>query len=264
MVGKRLLPDIARQPNLPIADSSRTGIRLCEDLQGTERLQFIQEIPDAIALRGNRGRHELDVEYPLPPRRQTMSDGSRLRLRYGSFTGLVGGQFAQASTNGRHGACVDFAPPLMGFEHFSQQITAFKKGIDHLGAQAKLLLAYPIEQVFQNMRGVGKIGEPERTGAALDRVRSAEYGVELLRIRILDIEVEQQPLHRCQVLRRLVEEHLVELTHVDSHATPRARPPTHGDRKWNANGPILAWVSRLLPSRSPCARLQSVSADRTA
>ena len=123
--------------------------------------------------------------------------------------------------------------------------------------KAYVKLASPVE--FPNCRVFGA-GDPVVFGDWADVAAAIEQN----RDAILDIEVEQQPLHRCQVLRRLVEEHLVELTHVDSHATPRARPPTHGDRKWNANGPILAWVSRLLPSRSPCARLQSVSADRTA
>lgn len=69
----------------------------------------------------------------------------------------------------------------MGLEHFSQQIAGFEKGINHLGTQPKLLLADAIQQVLQNMCCFGEIGEPERPGATLDRVRGAENGVELLR-----------------------------------------------------------------------------------
>ncbi|MPN36182.1 hypothetical protein SDC9_183689 [bioreactor metagenome] len=85
-----------------------------------------------------------------------------------------------------------------------------------------------------------EIGEPECPRAPLDGVRSTEYGVQLLRIRILDIQIEQQPFHCRQMFRRLVEEHLIKLTHVDSHATPRAQPPPLGGRYWYANDLPLA------------------------
>ena len=70
------------------------------------------------------------------------------------------------------------------------------------------------------MGGLRQIGEPKRSGTALNGMRSAENGIQLLRIRMLDIQIEQQTLHRCQVFRRLIEKHLVELTHVDRHAIP--------------------------------------------
>ncbi len=125
----------------------------------------------------------------------------------------------------------------MRFQHVAQQIAGLKESIDHFGAQTEFLLANAVKQIFQNVRGFREIGETKGPGTSLDGMRRAEYGVELFRIRVADIKIEQQSFHRRQVLRRFLEEHLIELTHVDSHATPRARPPESGSRIWNANDP---------------------------
>gem|GEM_PF-3182656 len=121
-------------------------------------------------------------------------------------------------------ALINLTPTLVPFEHIAQQIAAFQERINHIRTQAKLLLANTIEQIFQDMRGFSQIGEAESACTPLDRVSCAKNGVKLLGIRIFDIQIKQKPFHYSQMLCRFLEEHLVELTHVDSHATPRARP----------------------------------------
>jgi len=44
---------------------------------------------------------------------------------------------------------------------------------------------------------------------------------------IAQTQIQQERLHCRQMLCRFLEEHLVELTHVDSHATPSPRSTAH-------------------------------------
>ena len=75
-------------------------------------------------------------------------------------------------------------------------------------------MARPVQKGLQQVRGVGQGGEAEGGRAALDRVRGAEDGVELLGIGRGDVELEQQLLHLGQQLDRFDEECLGELTEV--------------------------------------------------
>jgi hypothetical protein len=67
------------------------------------------------------------------------------------------------------------------------------------------------------MGDFGQVGEAEGSGRTLDRVRGAEDGIELFRIRLLDVDVQQQGLHAVEVFLGLLEEDLIELAEIDGH-----------------------------------------------
>ena len=115
---------------------------------------------------------------------------------------------------------IHLASPLVCLKHGTQQIARLEKCINHIGTQHKFLLANTIKQVLKNVCCVSQIGKTEGACAALDRVCRPKNGIELLHIRIFKIQIEQQRLHCRQMLLGLLEEHLIELTHIDSHATP--------------------------------------------
>ena len=79
------------------------------------------------------------------------------------------------------------------------------------------MLAQAIEQRFKDMRHLAQVGESERTTTPLDRMRRTENRIEILAVRPLDIETQQQRLHACQMLGRLFEEDRIKLGHVDGH-----------------------------------------------
>lgn len=86
---------------------------------------------------------------------------------------------------------IDLPLPLVGGEHGFEQIAGFQKGVDHVRAQGKFLLADAVEKVFQDVGGLGKIGEAEGARAALDRVGRPKNGVQFLGVRIADVESEE-------------------------------------------------------------------------
>ncbi len=102
-----------------------------------------------------------------------------------------------------------------------QDVAGIEEGVDHLRAQGQLALADAIEEIFQDMRHLGQIGKAEGAGRALDRMRGTKNGIELLAVRIADVQCQQQRFHAVQMLLRFLEEHLVELAHVNLHAGSR-------------------------------------------
>ena len=54
-------------------------------------------------------------------------------------------------------------------------------------------------------------------------MRRAENRVELLRIRVAEVEFQQQRLHAVEMLLSFLEEHLIKLAHVNGHAASRSR-----------------------------------------
>lgn len=126
-----------------------------------------------------------------------------------------------------------------------QHVLGLEERVDHLRGQRDLVIARTVEQRFEDVRGVGQRREAERGRAALDRMRGAEDRREILGIGRARVEAEQQLLHLREQLVGLVEERLIELGDVESHAestsgssfmrragragltkgsTPRARP----------------------------------------
>ena len=88
-----------------------------------------------------------------------------------------------------------------------------------LNAQPQLATAGTVQQVLEVMGGVLQDREAEGRGTALDGMGRTKDGVELLGIRRLDIQRQQQALHLGQQLLRLLEEGVVKLT--DIHACSR-------------------------------------------
>ena len=105
----------------------------------------------------------------------------------------------------------------MSIQHQLENVSGGKKGIHHFALQQQFALADAVKQVFQDMGDILQIGEAKRAARSLDRMGGAENRVELLRVRILQIEFEQQGLHAGQMLLGFLEEDLVELTDVKAH-----------------------------------------------
>jgi hypothetical protein len=97
-----------------------------------------------------------------------------------------------------------------------QRVAGGQQHVDHRRGGLQLVAAQPVEQRFHAVRQLGHVGEAERRGAALDRVRAAEHRVQRLVVRMLDVQPEQQLLHTVEVLARLLEEDLVELAQVEA------------------------------------------------
>ena len=105
----------------------------------------------------------------------------------------------------------------MGCKQALQDIAGGEEGIDHRIVEGEFPLPDAVQQILENMRDFRQVGEAEGAGRALDRMGGAEYRVQLFGVRIGYVELEQQGFHARQVLRRLLEEHLVELAHVYGH-----------------------------------------------
>ena len=106
----------------------------------------------------------------------------------------------------------------MGGEEVLEHVAGIEEGIDHVRTQGQFALADAVQQVLQDVGDLGEIGEAEGAGRALDRMRGAKDRVQLLIVRGVEIEVEQQRLHVVEVLLGFLEEDLVELAEVDGHA----------------------------------------------
>src|SRR3546814_6329017 len=61
----------------------------------------------------------------------------------------------------------------------------------------------------------GNFLKAERCGAALDRVRGTENGIDQFRIGSAGVELQQCRLHRVQTFQTFIEERLVELAEIN-------------------------------------------------
>src|SRR3546814_1304095 len=83
----------------------------------------------------------------------------------------------------------------------------------HVFAQSHFAAAQAIENVFQQVGGLRQLPEtPKRTGSPLDGVRRAEYAIERIDIRIVDIQSQQKHLHAGHQPVPLAEERIKKLT----------------------------------------------------
>ena len=73
-----------------------------------------------------------------------------------------------------------------------QNVARLEKRIDHILGKADFVLAHPIEQSLHDMGDLRQVLEPERAGAPLDGMRSAEYRIQILGIGIVEIDIQQQ------------------------------------------------------------------------
>jgi len=100
-----------------------------------------------------------------------------------------------------------------------KHVLGSEKSIDMFNRQRHFMLAYPVQQVFQHMGDLGHIHETESGRATLDRMCGTENGVQVLVVRILDINGQQQALGFRQQLFRFIEEDLIKLAHIHCHRT---------------------------------------------
>ena len=105
----------------------------------------------------------------------------------------------------------------MRSQYLAQHINRQQKGIHHFGSDGDLVLAYAIEQGLQDMGHFGHVGETECAAAPLDGMRRPEDGIQLVRIRRIKIDREQQAFHAPEMFDALLKERLVKLAHVDGH-----------------------------------------------
>ncbi|MPM65408.1 hypothetical protein SDC9_112304 [bioreactor metagenome] len=105
----------------------------------------------------------------------------------------------------------------------ARKIGRLQQHVHQIGRQRQLAPTHAVQQRLHLVRELGNVGEPERRGAALDRMRATEDRVELLIIGVGQIHMQQHVLHLFEVLGRLVKEDLVELTEVERSRNARAR-----------------------------------------
>jgi hypothetical protein len=141
--------------------------------------------------------------------------GRRFAVLRRGIARCIVGQGGQARAGVADPCRIGGLASAMGRQQVLEQVAGIEEGIDHGGAQGQFALADAIEKVFQHMRDFGQVGETEGSRRALDRMRGAEDGVELFRVRVLDIEIQQQRFHAGEVLLGLLEEDLIELTEID-------------------------------------------------
>ena len=108
-----------------------------------------------------------------------------------------------------------------------ERVAGGQQHVDHRRRRVQLVAAQLVQQRLHLVRQRGDVGEAERRGTALDGVRAAEDGVELLVVGGVDVELQQHLLHLLQVLAGLLEEHLVELAQVDARRAAVVAGLTH-------------------------------------
>ena len=73
------------------------------------------------------------------------------------------------------------------------------------------------------MRERRDVLETERAGPTFDGMRRPDDRVEILDVRGSEIDCHEQPFHLGEVLFGFLEEHLVELGHVEAHGAAPSR-----------------------------------------
>ncbi|AIP27564.1 hypothetical protein DR63_5733 [Burkholderia thailandensis E264] len=169
--------------------------------------------------------------------------------------------FELRADRGRGGRIGLGARAIVG-ELVGQHILRLEERVDHLLRQREFMIACAIEQRFEDVRRLGERSEAEGRGAALDRMRGAKDRRQILGIGRCDVQVQQQLLHLREQLVRFVEERLIELCDVESHAgSPRknvvfvtkgSTTPKAPRRARSAHpGQAAFRSSRLRPPRAP-------------
>ena len=107
---------------------------------------------------------------------------------------------------------------LVGIHLFLHGILGFQKNIDHRAAQAQLAMARPVQKGFKQVRRVRQRSETESGRTTLDRMCGTEDGIELLAVRRLHIQIEEQLLHIDQKFAGFDKKFLGKLADVHDHS----------------------------------------------
>ena len=151
----------------------------------------------------------------------------RLRLRLGSggrcalvdrHTHLFESHLLKGLADSRVGLGVGLLAVAVGIELVVQHILGFQKGVDDVAAQRQLATTCVIEDVLEQVGGVLQHIEAEGAGTALDRVGGTENGVELLGVGIIEIQLQQVPLHIAEKLFGLFEKCVVKVGDIHAHS----------------------------------------------
>ncbi len=188
--------------------------RRCRRAQFAMRCEFSLEVLERRCARA-AFKQEIQVE---PGRGRGGLESRRWR------DGTCFGQLPQPLADRVGGNPVGLALPLMRGEQVLEHVPGIEEGVDHGVAQMQFALAHAVEQVFEDVGDVLQVGEAEGAARALDRMRGAEDRVELLGVRVGDVQAQQQVFHAGQMLGGLLEKDLMELAHVDGHGASLRKP----------------------------------------
>ncbi|CAJ0801713.1 hypothetical protein LMG18090_04183 [Ralstonia mannitolilytica] len=125
--------------------------------------------------------------------------GRRRRGRRGSHgsgrsrggRGVFGGQAVELGHHVFERGRIDGVLLPVGVKLAFQHVFRFQEGIDHVLAQVQGAGARAVQNRLQHMREFGHVRETEGGRTALDGMRAAEDGVQIIRRRIREIEIEQ-------------------------------------------------------------------------
>jgi len=182
-------------PAVRTAIAGGTFVDLEVSVHGTQAVEQAIELESLFDGRG--GWREFDVEGLHGSRGRSRCE--RLHGGCNRCGAHILAELAQFVADILGGLFVYIGTVLVAGELGPQHVARFEKGVDHFRAYRQLAFADAVEQGFQDVRHAGHVGETESTAAALDRMRRPEYGVEIVRVRVVDVEVEQQLLHFVQV-----------------------------------------------------------------
>ncbi len=102
----------------------------------------------------------------------------------------------------------DFGAGRGAAQQGPQRVHGLEQQRDPLRRDGELLLAQPLQQVFQGVRHFGDAGESHHRRVALEAVRHAENAVQQLGVRGIRLERHQAFFEGAQVLGGLGEERL--------------------------------------------------------
>src|SRR5690606_19884941 len=93
-----------------------------------------------------------------------------------------------------------------------QNVFGFEKEVNHVLAEHHFATTNVVEQVFQQVRRIGQHTEAaEGARATLDGVGGTENTVELVNVRIIDIQAQEQLLHVVEQLIGFVKKRIEKL-----------------------------------------------------
>jgi hypothetical protein len=154
--------------------------------------------------------------------RSGVQERRRHRLRRARHHAV--GQLVQHHAHVGHRVLVDLGAVPVAVQLHLEDVLGGQEGVHVLRGQRHLALADAVEQRLEHVGDLAHVVQAEGGGAALDRVRGAEHGVQVLGVGGRDIDAQQQALHFGEQLLRLVEKDLVKLLDVDGHDTSVLKP----------------------------------------
>jgi len=128
---------------------------------------------------------------------------------------------AHPRTHGAHGLGIRRTVVPVSLELAAEQVAGGQQGIHHGGVQRHFAAAGAVEQRLEKMGNLGQVVVAEGCRTALDGMRGAEDGVELLVRGVRRIDAHEQHFHRLEMLRGFLEEDAAKRREVDTRGCKR-------------------------------------------